>query len=409
MKFLYLLLAVSMLFAKPTPLSLKLKGDATTLIECNLAKPIEKSPFKKALTAPLKGYHYNLYIPANYTKYKTLKFPVMFISSPTGKAGMTTLKQRLIDDHWIVVMLIESKEGDENWLNNFLAAHDDVMKRCRIAKNGKFAAGLGEGARYVSSYPLFRKGFQGIFCHGAGFYKGFSKKNYYKWFKDGIKVAMSFDDTNANAYEAHKLRRDLNKECKYRLFFYKGENSWAPTDIVNDMMNWMNNQIFAQKDRDAPKAKASKDLFFWHYSNHVRRAKLETNDQTKYQLIKDCLAISRYGRLSSKRVIRIDSIYLLKELEKIVGRKTKLKEEIASKYNRILSQEESFLIKTRRGNLRGDKLWLTRAELKNMDNLIRTIDSFIKKYPDTALANRVDSYVKCLKIEKEMIAKAKEK
>ena len=59
--------------------------------------------------------------------------------------------------------------------------------------------------------------------------------------------------------------------------------------------------------------------------------------------------------------------------------------------------------------MRGDKLWLTRAELKNMDNLIRTIDSFIKKYPDTALANRVDSYVKCLKIEKEMIAKAKEK
>ena len=84
---------------------------------------------------------------------------------------MGNMAPHLTASGYIVVMLIESKNGEDwpSW-KNFLSAHDDAVKRLRIAEGFKFSTGLSGGSRCASTFVQFRPGFGGLFQQGAGFH-----------------------------------------------------------------------------------------------------------------------------------------------------------------------------------------------------------------------------------------------
>ena len=87
----------------------------------------------------------------------------MFIASPSGNASMGAMAERLKSGGYVVVMLVESKNGP--WgpiVGNFLAAHDDVVQRVRIQEGLKFATGMSGGARASSVFVQARPGFAGL-------------------------------------------------------------------------------------------------------------------------------------------------------------------------------------------------------------------------------------------------------
>ncbi len=136
----------------PTPLDAPLPEEAETEIACDLTVapkagevPVLSSA-KDALEA-LGSYHYRLWLPKGYAAEPSKRWPCIFIMSPGGRATMQSMKESLKGRGFVVVMLVEAKNGP--WgpiVGNFLAAHDDVAKRVRIDPTAKYATGFSGGA-----------------------------------------------------------------------------------------------------------------------------------------------------------------------------------------------------------------------------------------------------------------------
>ncbi len=118
-----------------TPMDAVLKEDGITRITCVYdGEPVKPAPgvtFK-----PAKGeYHYDLYLPPGYRANADDVYSCLFVASPGGKAGLGAMADRVKRDRFVAVMLVESKNGAwEPGVADFCAAHDDVIKRVRVAE-----------------------------------------------------------------------------------------------------------------------------------------------------------------------------------------------------------------------------------------------------------------------------------
>ncbi|NQZ66821.1 MAG: hypothetical protein HRT89_02005 [Lentisphaeria bacterium] len=376
---LFLILTI-ILGAAPTPLKQELKEDTEVTIECDRTTKKEKVFLKTTKEAPKSkdrrtGFHYKLYIPKGYHKSKSSRFPVMFIASPGGNANMHTFKQRLKEDRWVVVMLVESKNGNPDWFNNFIAAHDDVMKRCKIAKNGKFATGMSGGSRCASTYPMHRDGFQAVILQAAGFFYG-----VYDSYRPGVKVAISVGDSDFNKYEAQSVRRYLSKKCDYSTNYFKGGHSWAPTAVLNQMADWMEYMIFVRKDPRPPKAKATKGLFQWYYSNQLRKIKNASDDKIKYHLIRHTLSAVKNGKLDSNPVIKKDCTNLREIFTKLLTNADIQKEKQAmAHYKKVKLLDLAYRKKVRKGKKN------KKTQGSSIKRLITGMEAFTAKFEGLTL------------------------
>jgi len=156
--------------AAVTPMETPVPDEKITTIECEYQLG-EKDLKKFNDNPPAKGtYHYTVYLPPGYNSDKDTSYPCIFVASPGGKASLGNLTEVSLKDKFIVVMLVESKNGpNEPNMGNFLAAHDDAVKRFRIQEGLKIATGHSGGARDSSTNAGMRPGFCGIILQGAGF------------------------------------------------------------------------------------------------------------------------------------------------------------------------------------------------------------------------------------------------
>src|SRR4051794_5358417 len=160
--------------AEVTPLNQPLPEESETTITCELAEAPRANQVpvfdtqKQAEDA--KGtYHYKLWLPKGYNADATRRWPCMFIMSAGGNASMGLMAAWLKANGFVVVTLAEARNGPwEPIVGNFLAAHDDVTKRVRIAEGRKFATGESGGARGSSVFVQLRPGFTGLILQGAG-------------------------------------------------------------------------------------------------------------------------------------------------------------------------------------------------------------------------------------------------
>ena len=229
-----------------TPLDAPLKEQAETLITCELTKaptlaecPIFTSP-KEADTC--KGvWHYKLWLPQGYLAVPSKKWPCMFIMSAGGNAGMGQMSEHLKAKGYVVVLLVESKNGE--WgpvVGNFLAAHDDVIKRVRIEEGKKFATGMSGGARGSSLFVQARPGFGGLILQGAG--PAFSKNGYeIRNLRSNTKlfVAMTMGDKDNNQTEVERTRTALSAPDRFFSMSFSGGHQWAPKETFEQAIAWV--------------------------------------------------------------------------------------------------------------------------------------------------------------------------
>jgi len=190
-------------------------------------------------------YHYRLWLPPAYAEDATRRWPCMFISSPNGNAGMGAMGEWLKTNQFVVVMLVEAKNGP--WapiIGNFLAAHDDVVKRVRVQEGMKFATGFSGGARASSLYVQLRPGFGGLILQGAG--AAFDSRGRY--YVDGIQrqnrlfCAMIVGDKDPNRNEWERMRSALGTSRLLPLSF-PGAHQWAPAEKFVAAMEWIQKQL----------------------------------------------------------------------------------------------------------------------------------------------------------------------
>jgi predicted peptidase len=233
-------------FAKTTPMTEALTEEKEITIACELTEAPKRSDivvFDSAKQGEAaKGlYHYKLWLPKGYLAEPQKRWPCMFIFSPGGNASMGNMADHLKTNGFVVVMLVESKNGPwEPLVGNSLAAHDDVIKRVRVDLNRRYATGMSGGARGASVFVQARPGFAGLILQGAGL--AYDEKGVYhssKLRRDSkLRVAMTMGDGDSNKGEMERTGSELSRS-RYRVFEFKGGHVWAPSEIFAEAMAWI--------------------------------------------------------------------------------------------------------------------------------------------------------------------------
>ena len=239
----YLFLFLNVLvYSETTPLDQVLKEDGVTLIAVDFK--VSENKIKSAnMEKFINGtYHYNVYVPAGYNTNKDRKYACLFIASPGGNAELGNVKNWVKSKEWIVVMLVESKNGDTPWpaFSNFVSAHDDAVKRLRIQNGFKFGTGYSGGARVSSNFAKNREGFAGIILQGAGFGgsldSGANNKN--------LTVYAIIGKKDDNYYELAQMEKGLPEYTIHKMVENETGHQWADEEEMTKGLNWTINLAF---------------------------------------------------------------------------------------------------------------------------------------------------------------------
>ncbi len=207
---------------RPTPMDAPLTAGGLTRITC--------------LYRGTDPYHYQLWLPADYAAAPTRARPALFVAAPGGKATLGAMAEWVQRHGYVAVLLEESRNGDwEPTIGNFLAAHDDVVKRVRVAEGRKVATGLSGGARACSVFVGLRPGFGGLLFQAAGYAtvgpNGASPL-------PGIRVtaiAATFGEKDPNYAEGPRMKRLFGDRME--LFEFRGGHQWAPKETVEEALD----------------------------------------------------------------------------------------------------------------------------------------------------------------------------
>ncbi len=240
----------------PTPPDAPLPDDAVTVIRCawpettKLAAPYT---FSEDFTAAAGNYSYKVYVPAGYSTHPDWKYPAFFVMSPNGNADLGTLKDRAREEGWVIVLLVEAKNGAWGTIyGDMLAAHADAVQRLRIQEGLKFATGFSGGARGTSMLTQICPGFAGELLQGAGFafndVKGHAGFNVLALPKTGpYSVFLGMGTRDENQKEVANLQRALGS-VPFRMETFEGGHQWSPLEIVRDGVDWLLDQTLTGRE-----------------------------------------------------------------------------------------------------------------------------------------------------------------
>ena len=290
---------VAGLRAEVSPLDTALPEEQETLIACEWAvtNKVPKLPGPD----PAPGtYHYKVWIPKGYHAETNRSWPCLFISSPTGNANMIQYGARMKRDGWLVVMLVEAKNGPwEPILANFLAAHDDAVKRLRIQEGLKFASGTSGGARASSIYVQVRPGFGGVFLQAAGFGQFTPNGGYYLAEIPKTKpfvVTGSFGYQDQNWSEMRDVNAQLPASTRRLLVPFCGGHNMTPEAMCERMWDWVERQLYAE----LPTQPAWKDQYACFFERQASRRAEWTSLPVQYRNLETLALCAKNRGLGSQ-------------------------------------------------------------------------------------------------------------
>lgn len=236
-----------------TPLGAGLREEADLWVTCALREAprpgeIPVLRWKKDCEDATGVYHYKLWLPHGYLAQPHRHWPCVFIASPFGNARMGNMTERLRRTH-VVVMLVESRNGP--WpptIGNFLAAHDDVVKRIRIQEGAKIATGLSGGARATSVFVQLRPGFSGAILQGAGVPIDENGRVYFYDLlrRKSILIAMVIGRNDPRRSEISEMERQLGPE-RFGVLLFPGGHEWAPATSFAQALDWIESRLHYSK------------------------------------------------------------------------------------------------------------------------------------------------------------------
>lgn len=237
-----------------------------TVITCELMQaprlsdlPVLKSQKEADNT---KGtYHYKLWLPKGYNADAQKRWPSLFIMSPGGDASLGNMAGYLATRGFVGILLVEARNGPwEPIVGNFLAAHDDAVKRVRLDEGRKYATGLSGGARASSLFVQSRPGFSGLLLQGAGASFDSASNNYHVAGikrNPGLFVAMTMGDSDSNKGEAERMKALIPAQ-HFAVFPFQGGHDWAPPEVFEKAMDWLASKTATRNSTGAAASNAGK-------------------------------------------------------------------------------------------------------------------------------------------------------
>ncbi len=381
--------------AAVTPMDTQIQDEKVATIECEY-QMTEKDLNKFNDNLPAKGtYHYKVYLPPGYNADKDTAYPCIFVTSPGGNASLGNLTEISQKEKFIVLMLVESKNGpNEPNMGNFLAAHDDAVKRFRIQEGLKIATGFSGGARDSSTNGGMRPGFCGIILQGAGFSQHTEgpKKGYY--FVESLErrkdlaVYAIFGKNDSNISEIPRIRSAFPSYTEMETDIFDGGHEWAPAECMKRGVAW----IFTRA-LNSEAVRKNKPLAIQMLKRNLARLQDTKSDFQKFELLSTIDTLVKLHKLSAEPDLKDNIADVQKQLQELKGSRTVQVELEAQKAFNTLSDTEG---KKREKLAKDNNVSKTNKELSSL------IDSYRKlseKYKGTEYGKKAEDKAKSLESE----------
>lgn len=297
-----LALAATPVFAATPPMDQVFPENEIASVECEYAKD-EKATIDEEKPVPKGVYHYRVYIPKGYYASGKRRYPCLFIASPGGNAGMDNVAAYAKEHRWFVVMLVESSNAQDFniCLANFLAAHDDVVKRFRISSCRKVTTGMSGGARVASFVSGHRPGICGMVLQAAGYayHSSGPRKGYY--ITDALQddrnmlVYVLIGDADDNRSEVRRLLAESPSYTGIAVGKFSGGHDWSPQEEMTRALDWITSEYPARSNNRV-------------FAREVFLEKADPVDGetplAAYQRMVDCLGLTRKNGLATDAEVR---------------------------------------------------------------------------------------------------------
>jgi tetratricopeptide (TPR) repeat protein len=214
---------------------------------------------------------YALYLPSNYSSDNEWPILYCFDFVGDGKLPAARFMEAAERYGYIIAGSNNSKNGVVKFsLDAFKAVWADTHARFSINDDRVYTGGFSGGARIASLIASFYR-VEGVIACGAGFQVGLtpSKKTVFTFF-----ATVGSDDFNFP--EMKGLEKTLNKKgVVNRLVEFDGWHVWAPADLCNTALGWM--EIQAIKKNKRAKDEALIERLFTQWLEEA--VALEKNDK----------------------------------------------------------------------------------------------------------------------------------
>lgn len=387
-----LLMSIGSADAAVTPADAPLTEDGITRVTCMYSGEPVNAGVGLAFKPPRGEFHYDLYLPPGYNSDPKERFPCLFIASAGGNASLGAMAAQVKQRRFIAVMLIESKNGAwEPPLANFCAAHDDAVKRVRIADGFKFTTGQSGGARASAMFMGLRTGFAGVFLQSAGFAQGTGGTYVMQCLQENpnMGVFATFGNKDFNLKEAGLLAEQLPPRVPYHYVVFSGGHQWAPEAQVDEAFDWLEQWTYFGSP--AGTTAVAKAMYLSYLHHLVQRSDEAATDFDKYEWMDKAQRFAASHHLATEKSLApVLAGYHKKLLE--LAKQPAIKKEIAARdaYFKLYTAEET----ARRQN--GKNATQLKPLLMQAS---KAYQAMADKYPDTAYSAKAKAAVERLAME----------
>ncbi|HYM78678.1 MAG TPA: hypothetical protein VE377_22095 [Candidatus Dormibacteraeota bacterium] len=215
---------------------------------------------------------YALYLPRGYTPTK--RWPIIYFFDPGGHGRRTLDLYKDVAEKFGYIFAGSNSSrnfsGDQSKSVNMI--WQDTHMRLALDERRMYASGFSGGARVAGAmgFSCPACGIAGIIAHGAGY------PSNRTGVKDNLLYFFAVGDQDFNWPEVITARREREERgLPYRVRVFSGRHQWAPTDVMEDAVQWLTlramqagvfapdaafiDRVFQQTQRDAADAERKKD------------------------------------------------------------------------------------------------------------------------------------------------------
>lgn len=183
---------------------------------------------------------YALYLPSSYSAAK--RWPIIYVFDPGGRGPTAGEAIRAAAEKYgyIVVASNNSHNGAEAVSGDAAKAMwQDTQQRFPIDEHRRYFAGMSGGARLATALAIYCNGcVAGVIANAAGFPLGRKPSSALKF-----AYFAALGNADFNFLEFVDLRRDLEASgMRYRIRVFQGRHGWAPPDVWEQALHWMDLQ-----------------------------------------------------------------------------------------------------------------------------------------------------------------------
>jgi len=183
---------------------------------------------------------YALYLPSTYSPNK--RWPIIYAFDPgaRGQVAVEAIRAAAEKTGYIVVASNNSRNGAEAVSREAAKAMwYDTEQRFSIDEPRRYLTGMSGGARMAAELAISCHGcVAGVISNAAGFPRGRSPSSALQF-----RYFAAYGNADFNFLEFVDLRRELEQSgMQYRIRVFDGQHGWAPPDVWEAALNWMNLQ-----------------------------------------------------------------------------------------------------------------------------------------------------------------------